>query len=212
MKDWGVLFYDVTTMLSLILLGISLLIGGVRFFSFSKGQKWFLYYLGFDFITEMISKLLIFFHQGNLFLYPFYISGEFILLSTMFIVELKLSRKWFVFSGLISVYLFSESFFLWMFHHNVSSGIGKILSHLIIVCMVGYYFIHTLKTFENEKRNRSLLIYGCLFLYYVSSIFLFLLLDQLSTMSRCNASVIWGMNNALSCVLYGVSSYTFLRS
>lgn len=212
MDNWGVLFYNATTVLSLSLLGFSLLFGAIKFWSFSKEQKWYLYYLVFIFFIELCSKLLIANNKENLFLYPIYICGEFVLLSTMFIVGLKLSRSWFLLVGLIASFLLSESMYLWMTDQNISAGVGKVVSHLIIVCMIGFYFVQVLKTYERKHRNRFLVIYGCLFLYYSASIFLFLLFDQLSTMSIGNASLIWGMNNALSSVLYGVSSYTFIKS
>jgi hypothetical protein len=212
MKDWGILFYNISEKLALAILVISMVIGGIKYRTFTKELKWFFYYLGFDLIIEILSRLLAEFGQHNLIVYPFYISGEFVLLSTMIIVGLKLPRKWFIPVGLITAYLLLESLFLWINNHNLSSGIGKTISQIIIVCMIGYYFIYTLKTFENKKSNSILLIYGFLFLNYTSSIFLYLLFDQLSTMSLSNASIVWGMNTALCALLYGVASYTFLKS
>lgn len=212
MKDWGVLFYQVSEKFSFVLLVIAIIIGGIKYRTFTKELKWFYCYLGFDLIIEILTRLLAQFGQHNLFVYPFYISGEFVLLSTMIIVGLKLPRKWFIPVGLITVYLLLESLFLWINNQNLSSGIGKTISQMIIICMIGYYFIHTLKTFENKKTNSILLIYGFLFLNYTSTIFLYLLFDQLSTMSLSNASLIWSMNVILCSILYGVSSYTFVKS
>jgi hypothetical protein len=211
MKDWGILFYNFAEKFALVLLVITMVIGAIKYRTFTKELKWFFCYLGFDLIIEVLSRILIYMGHQNLIIYPFYISGEFILLATMIIVGLKLSRKWFIPAGLITVYLLLEPLILWGYNYN-SSGIGKTISNMIIVCMIGYYFIHTLKTFENNKTNKILLIYGFLFLTYTSSIFLFLMIDQLATMSLSNASLVWGMNVTLSCLLYGVSSYTFIKS
>lgn len=211
MKDWGILFYNFAEKFALVLLVITMVIGAIKYRTFTKELKWFFCYLGFDLIIEVLSRILIYMGHQNLIIYPFYISGEFILLATMIIVGLKLPQKWFIPAGLITVYLLLEPLILWGYNYN-SSGIGKTISNMIIVCMIGYYFIHTLKTFENNKTNKILLIYGFLFLTYTSSIFLFLMIDQLATMSLSNASLVWGMNVTLSCLLYGVSSYTFIKS
>lgn len=211
MKDWGVLFYQVSEKFSFVLLVIAIIIGGIKYRTFTKELKWFYCYLGFDLIIEILSRTLIYMGYQNLIIYPFYISGEFILLATMIIVGLNLSRKWLIPIGLITAYLLLEPLVLWVYNYN-SSGIGKTVSQMITVCMIGYYFIHTLKTFDAQKTNRILLIYGFLFLNYTSSIFLYLMIDQLLTMSLSNASLVWGINVFFCCILYGVSSYTFVKS
>jgi len=212
MKDWGVLFYQVADRFSIIFLVITIIIGGIKYRTFTNELKWFYYYLGFDLIIEISSRIVITFGQQNLFIYPFYIIGEFVLLSIMMIDGLKLSRKIYIPIGFVTAYLAVESLYLWINNYNLASGIGKTISQIIIVCMIGYYFIHTLKTIENNKTNRILLIYGFLFLTYTASIFLYLMFDQLSSMSLSNASIIWGMNGTLCSILYGVSSYTFIKS
>jgi len=211
MKDWGIQFYQVMEKISIIMLVIAIVIGGIKYRTFSKELKWFYCYLGFDLVIEILSRILIYTNYQNHIIYPFYISGDFILLSTMIIVGLNLSRKWLIPTGLITAYLLLEPLVLWVYNYN-SSGIGKTVSQIIIICMIGYYFVHTLKTFETKKTNRILLIYGFLFLNYTSSIFLYLMIDQLSTMSLSNASLIWGINVFFCCILYGVSSYTFVKS
>lgn len=207
----ALLFYYGATILTLSILGLSVLFGCLKFSLFSKEQKWYLFFLIFVFGIELTSNLLIELGRKNMLVYPFYISGEFFLLSGLFIVGLKLPRNMFFIAGIISALLFAEAFTLWLLDRNTASGYGKAVSHLIIICLSGYYLIRALKVFTREKQNRFLLIYACLFLYYMVSLFLFLLLNQLSTTTMLNASIVWGINNMLSSVLYGASLYTFLK-
>lgn len=211
MENGFLLFYYATTALSFSLLVLSLWLGYFNYFLFNREQKCYLHYLGFIFIIELTTKLLILFGKENLFVYPIYIAGEFLLLSIMLIIGLNLPRKSIVAVGIISVLLFSEAFMLWITNGNIASGAGKILSHLLIVCMVGYYLIRALKTIVPENPNVFLVIYGGLVLYYSVSLFHFLLMDQLTEISYSHAAIIWGMKNIFSSVLYGASFYTFLR-
>jgi hypothetical protein len=211
MEGECLLFYYGATILTYSLLGLSVLFGFLKYPLFNNEQKWYLSYLVFIFIIEMTTNLLIEFRKQNMLAYPFYISGEFFILAGMFIVGIKLPRKLLFIIGAISALLFLESFSFWYHHQNITSGYGKAISHLIIICMSGYYLIRALKIFEFNKQNKFLFIYCTLFLYYSVSLFLFLLMNQLTTTSINNASIVWGINNILSSVLYGVSFYTFVR-
>ncbi len=211
MEKECLLFYYIATIITYSLLGLSVLLGFLKYKLFKNEQKWYLFYLVFIFLIELVTNILIEIREKNMLVYPFYLSGEFFILTGMFIIGLKFPRKLFMLTGIISFLFLLSSFTLWENNQNVSSGYGKVISHLIIICMVGFYLIRMLKIYEFNMQNKFLFIYCSLFLYYSVSLFLFLLMNQLSTTSINNASIVWGINNILSSVLYGVSFYTFLR-
>jgi hypothetical protein len=186
---------------------LSAFIYGVSSKQLRTVAKWYLLYLGFVLSTELITETLIlgFNNQNISFLYPFYISSEFFALSNMFILSLGLSNKWRSITSILSLALFVEAVILWSHNQFFTPGFGKILSHLIIICLSGHLLIKNLK--ELEIYNPFIIIYAALFLYYAVSLFLFLLMDQL-TLSNI---VIWIMNNILSSILYGASIYTFYQ-
>ncbi|TDQ08415.1 hypothetical protein ATK78_2928 [Pedobacter metabolipauper] len=206
------LFYYGSLVLSNCLLVISFLFGILKRPVLQKKEKWYVYYLGYILCIEIIVKLLIFIYsaKSTYLVYPFYVSGEFFLLSAMFITELKISRKWYIVNGLITAVIFIRTVLLVINNPGVTDNASKIFSHLLIVCLAGYSLIKALGSFE--KKNKFLIIYACLFLYYSVSLLFFLLLDQLKMLSDFNASTIWGMNNVLSSILYGASLYTFISS
>lgn len=211
MTQEALIFYYGITILSFSILSLSVIFGCLKFSFFRKEQKWYIFFLVYVLCTELTTNLLVQFNRENMLVYPFYISGEFFLLSGMFIIGLKLPRSMFFFSGAISFFLFAESFTRWMIDKNAASGYGIVVSNLIIICLSGYYLIRILKVLNLEKQNRFLLIYSILFLYYTVSLFLFLLLNQLPDTTIINASIVWGINNSLSAVLYGASLYTFIK-
>ncbi len=172
-----------------------------------RQSKWYLSYLGFFICIELITEILIlgFDNQNTSFIYPFYIAGEFFILSNLLFRPLQSSKKWHFIIGIISLILFSEAAILWFNNEFFTPSIGKVFSHLTIISIAAYLLIKKLK--ELESYDLFLIIYGALFLYYVVSLFLFLLVNQLT---RDNI-VIWTMNNLLSSVLYGTSIYTFYR-
>jgi len=209
MENIGLLFYNGVTILSFCLLIIALLFGWNKYSLLKIEQKWYLYYLIFIFVIEVISITLMRLKIDNLFLYPYYVGGEFLILSTMFIIGLKLPRKLYIVTTIISLSVFFEAVWLWTNNQNVTSGVGKSISHLIIICLTGNYIVRSIKTIDTK--DKFIMIYGGMFLYYTISVFLFLFMDQLITMQIINAYIIWGMNNLFSSILYGVSFYTFLK-
>jgi hypothetical protein len=172
-----------------------------------KGIKWHVSYLGFMLFTELIIKIFIYgFNNYNTsFTYPFYISGEFFILTQILFPPLRSSKKWQLGSGIISIVVFLEASFLWFNNDFFTPGFGKIFSHLTIICMAAYLLIKNLK--EIKVNTPFLIVYAALFIYYAVSLFLFLLLDQLTK----NNIVIWTMNNILSSILYSSYIYTFYQ-
>ena len=206
-------FYYGSLVLSNCLLVISFLVGIFKRAGLQRKEKWYLAYLGYILGVELIVKLLIFVFnvKSTNYLYPFYISGEFLLLTYLFIVELNASRKWYVCCAIIAAIIFVKTTLLTDNSLEIVRNIGKIFSHLCIICLSGYALVNELKNLKIDG-NRFLLIYACLFMYYSISLFFFLLLNQLSTISHSDASIIWGMNNILSSILYATSIYIFALS
>ena len=206
-------FYYGSLILSNCLLVISFLIGILKRAELQRKEKWYLAYLGYILGIELIVKLLIFVFdvKSTNYLYPFYISGEFLLLAYLFIAELNASRKWYIFGGIIALVIFIKTAVLADNSLTIVHNIGKIFSHLCIICLAGYALVNELKNLK-VGNNRFMLIYACLFMYYSISLFFFLLLNQLTTISHSDASIIWGMNNILSSILYATSIYVFALS
>tara|TARA_B100000809_G_scaffold266402_1_gene328953 strand:+ start:776 stop:1405 length:630 start_codon:yes stop_codon:yes gene_type:complete len=173
----------------------------------NKSIKWFITYLGFILSIEIITLFLIYILNSDYssITYPCYITGEFFILSNMFIFSLGLSSKWRLLAGILSFVLFIEAITLWYYQTSFTPGYGKIFSHISIICMAGYLLIKNLK--ELETHNPFTIIYAALFLYYAVSLFLFLLMNQLTEANI----ILWIMNNVLSSILYGTSIYTFYQ-
>jgi hypothetical protein len=173
----------------------------------NEQSKWYIIYLGFILTVELVNYFFIEIieSKNTSFTYPFYVAGEFFILSQILFPPLHSSKKWQPYFGLISIILFLEASFLWFNNDFFTPGIGKIFSHLTIICLLAILLIKNLK--ELERNNPLSIIYIALFFYYAVSLFLFLLMDQLTK----NNIVIWTINNILSSILYGSFIYTFYR-
>jgi hypothetical protein len=163
--------------------------------------------LGFILGIEFISKFSIYILESDTtqFLYPFYVTGEFFLLISLFLKELRTSKKVAVIKWLMTSYIFIETTILWFMKNDATTGYAKIISHLTIICLLAMLLIKNLK--ELEKNNPLSIIYTTLFLYYGVSLFLFLLMSQLTAININ----IWIINNILSSILYGSSIYAFYK-
>jgi hypothetical protein len=202
------LYYFYSVVLSNCLLLIAFIYGvSIKTLLRNTQTKWYLFYLGLVLCVELLIKVLImgFEIKNTSFTYPFYVGGEFCTLSQMLIFGVGLSKRWQFAAVLMSIAIFSEGIVLWLNHRYFDPGYGKIVSHLVIVSIVAYLLIQNLK--ELETRKPFLMIYAALFLYYSVSLFLFLIMNQLT---KTNI-IIWTMNNTLASILYGTSIYTFYR-
>lgn len=173
----------------------------------NKLIRWYIIYLGFILGIEIVVKILIYVFKSNntQLMYPFYIAVEFFILMQLFLYEIRASAKWYKIVVLITSCIFIESMILWFINNDASIGFGKVFSHITIVCLTAYILVKTLKEFETI--NPFIIVYAALFLYYAVSLFLFLLMNQLTK----STIIIWTMNNVLSSLLYGSSIYTFYR-
>ncbi|WP_281990571.1 hypothetical protein [Aquimarina aggregata] len=168
---------------------------------------WFIVYLGFILGIEIITKIQIYiFNSTNTqSIYPLYVAGEFFFLLQVFLEALKAIRKYFILITIVTFCIFVEALILLFINNDASTGYGKIFSHLTIVCLSAFTLIKNLKNIE--MANPFLIVYAALFLYYSASIFLFLLMNQLTN----TTITIWSMNNVLASILYGCSLYSFYR-
>jgi hypothetical protein len=173
----------------------------------NKLCRWYIIYLGFILTIELLTFVFIEILESRTtqFLYPFYVSGEFFILSSLFLTELNATKKWQILTSLIACYIFIETTILWFMNNDASIGSAKIISHLTIICLLAILLIKNLESLE--KYNPLSIIYTTLFLYYGVSLFSFLLMNQLTEM---NISI-WFINNILSSILYGSFIYTFYR-
>lgn len=206
------IFYNISLILANLILFFAFIIGFKNQFTLPAEKKWFFYYIGFILGIEIILKSCIYLFNcsDTSFLYPLYIFGEFLILTKVFYTGIKIEPKWFVIPIFIGIIILTEGIYLWYNNQDASLGLGKTISHLIIICLAGYSLINILKRSQTEVSIA--IIYASLFLYYAISLIFFLLLHQLDTISKFNAYVIWGMNNILSALLYATSLYTFLKS
>jgi hypothetical protein len=173
----------------------------------NKPIQWYVIYLGFILGIEFISKFSIYILKSETtqYFYPFYVTGEFFLLISFFLTELKATKKWQIITRLIAGYIFIETIVLWFMKNDASTGYAKIISHLTIICLLAMLLIKNLKNLE--QNNPLSIIYTTLFLYYGVSLFLFLLMSQLT---EININI-WIINNILSSILYGSSIYSFYK-
>jgi hypothetical protein len=170
-------------------------------------SKWYIIYLGFILTVELLAFFFIDIIESNTtqFIYPFYVTGEFFILVSLFLKKLRTSKKAAVIKWLMTSYIFIETTTLWFMNNDATSGYAKIISHLTIICLLAILLIKNLK--ELEKNSPLSIIYTALFLYYGVSLFLFLLMNQLT---EINISI-WIINNILSSILYGSSTYAFYK-
>ncbi|MBB4806288.1 hypothetical protein HNP38_001560 [Chryseobacterium defluvii] len=139
------------------------------------------------------------------FLYPLYIAGEFFILSFLYMKKHGLSGYWLIPLSMAAVFLISAQYF----GMTIDNDYAKVISNMIIVCFAGYTLLQEIK--GSETVNRFLLVDACIFFYYSVSVFTFIVQHQLAVISQQNATLIWGINNLLSSVVYGALIYKLLR-
>jgi len=200
-------FYYSSLYLTYALLFITSLLGILKNKLLQKKEIWYLFYILFILIIEIVTNSLIeIFHSKNTaFLYPIYISGSFLLLTSLFIKKFELSKFWFI-PIIIFTFLFSIGDQCFEYFNNDYS---KVFSNMVIICLAGYSLLQEIKNVQNN--NRFLWVDAFIFMYYSISVFTFILQQQLSLFSLQNASLIWGINNILTCLLYISFINTFLK-
>ncbi len=172
-----------------------------------KQVMWYIFYLGFLLLIELSIKasIWIFDSSNTSITYPIYITGEFMILFHMLTIGIiPISKRWqfgIILGGIIAF----EAFWLWSQNKGFNTGFGKTISHILIMIFSGYVLLKNLKT--SQLLDPFSPVYAALFLYYAASLFIFLLVNQLT---KSNI-VIWSVNNLLMAFLYSVSIHSFYR-
>jgi hypothetical protein len=196
--------YQVILYLNNSLLVICALIGILKYKVFRNTEKWYVYYIIFLFLIEATGRVSInFFNVKDLnFLFPYYVSGDFLILGILFIRKLALRWYWYIPVVLLAGFFLLDT-------EIINNEIKKVISNIVVICFAGYALLMEIK---NTKINdRFMAVDSLIFLYYGLSVFLFFLLRQLADFGREEAGMIWSINNVLCSFLYLSIIYTFLK-
>ncbi|KAA0130429.1 hypothetical protein FY557_01495 [Chryseobacterium sp. SN22] len=135
-------------------------------------------------------------------IFPYYVSGELLVLGTLFIRKLNLS------SYLYIPLILTAGFFL-LSNDIIVNETKKVISSIMIICFAGYALLMEI---GNSRINTRFIVADSLvFLYYAMSVFMFFLLRQLAGFKAQDANMIWNVNNLLCSLLYVSLIYTFLK-
>lgn len=191
--------------------GLLLTIVFLTFWKFNilnKKERQYVYYIVFLFLIELISLVLAYFFeaQDTSFLYPYYIAGEFFLLTSLFINKLKLPKF-----ALIAVFFITAAFLI---VNNIpvialNNDAAKVVSNIIIICLAGFTLLQQIKNGKNI--SRFTLVDACIFFYYSVSVLFFVVQRQIPDLSEDGYYLLVGTNNVLSCILYASFIYTYLK-
>jgi hypothetical protein len=88
-------------------------------------SKWYIIYLGFILTVELLAFFFIDIIESNTtqFIYPFYVTGEFFILVSLFLKKLRTSKKAAVIKWLMTSYIFIETTTLWFMNNDATSGL-----------------------------------------------------------------------------------------
>ncbi len=195
---------EVILYLNNILLVICVLVGIIKYRSFKNTEKWYVYYIIFLFLVECAIKIAIHgFHVKELNnIFPYYVSGELLVLGTLFIRKLNLTAYLYI------PLVLTAGFFL-LSNDIIVNETKKVISCIMIICFTGYALLMEI---SNPKINARFIIADSLiFLYYAMSVFMFFVLRQLAAFKVEDANMIWNVNNLLCSLLYVSFIYTFLK-
>ncbi|MCS3871210.1 hypothetical protein J3D55_004126 [Chryseobacterium ginsenosidimutans] len=196
--------YQVILYLNNSLLVICTLIGILKYKVFRNTEKWYVYYIIFLFLIEATGRVSInLFNAKDLnFLFPYYVSGDFLILGILFIRKLALRWYWYIPVVILAGFFLVDT-------EIISNEIKKVISNIVVICFAGYALLMEIK---NTKINdRFMAVDSLIFLYYGLSVFLFFLLRQLADFGKEEAGMIWSINNLLCSFLYLSIIYTFLK-
>ena len=164
----------------------------------------YLIYLFFFLVIEIARIINIYiFNISSAYLFVIYVVGEFYLLFNLFHKALGTPQTWRVGTAILAGCFFVETATLWLIFDNPNMGYSKVISHILISIATGVILVKYLK--EVETDDPFWIIYASLFLYYITSLLLFMFMEQLTEKNVA----IWAINNLLSCILYGNSIYVF---
>jgi hypothetical protein len=202
-------FYEISGIVSVITLTIALLTVIIKYNSLTENEKWYSYYIIFIFLIEFISYIVLplLKIKSNSFLYPIYIAGEFFTVTGIFIKKLNLGKNTFILTGLLSLFFLIGDRILVQFQYN--NDYSKAISNIIIISFIGYSLIHDIKNLRSKSPFQ--LIDKIFFLYFIVSIFIFMLQHQLVELPLEYFSAVWVINNLMICIVYALFVKTFLQ-
>ncbi|WP_336686316.1 hypothetical protein [Chryseobacterium bernardetii] len=197
-----ILFLNYGLLLTVIVLG------AVKHRILNPKEKQYFYCIAFLFLIELLNLALpyVFRLDDTSFLYPFYIGGEFFLLTGLFIRKLDWPRYLLGFGGIIAAgFMISK----YGFDYPANADIAKVVSNIIIICLSGITLISEIK--KTSVQNRFLWVDASIFFYYSVSVFIFVIQHQIVNLSENNYYLLFTANNILSSILYCSLLYTFIR-
>ncbi|OCA79253.1 hypothetical protein BBH99_06385 [Chryseobacterium contaminans] len=197
-----ILFLNYGLLLTVIVLG------AVKYHILNHKEKQYFYCIAFLFFIELLNLALpyVFRLNDTSFLYPFYIGGEFFLLTGLFIRKLDWPKYLLGLGGIIAAgFMISK----YGFDYPANADIAKVVSNIIIVCLSGITLISEIK--KTSAQNRFLWVDASIFFYYSVSVFIFIIQHQIVNLSENNYYILFTANNILSSILYCSLLYTFIR-
>ncbi len=198
--------YFISLYFSYGLLFFACLSGLRKYFLLGNKEKWYLYYCVFLLIIEIVTNTLIevFGFKNTSFMYPIFIGGEFLILTTLYIKKLSLSDYWIVPASILTAGLLIINQCM-----TLTNDYIKVISNIIIICFAGYTLLQEIKS--GKKANNFLSVDAFIFMYYSVSVFIFILQHQLTSLSEKTYFIILSTNNILLFIFYSSLIYTFLK-
>ncbi|WP_157837400.1 hypothetical protein [Chryseobacterium sp. P1-3] len=140
------------------------------------------------------------------FIYPFYIAGEFFLLTALFIRKLNVPKYYLLLAAALA-----SGFMILKYGAGIpaNADIVKVISNIIIICLSGAILIREIK--DSPSQNRFLPADACIFFYYSVSVFFFIVQHQIAHLSEDDYLIILSANNVLSSILYCSFLYIFIK-
>lgn len=201
-------FYKTFLFINYGLLSVLIFLIFWKYTILNKIEKQYTYYIVFLFLIELCSFILPYLleSEDTSFLYHYFIAGEFLLLTGLFIRKLNLNKLFLIFSALLSM---GFLFVIYGLKISFNYDLAKIVSNLIIICLVAVFLIQQIKNGKNI--DRFILVDASIFFYYSVSVLIFVVLSQFVNLSTESVYLIMGVNNVLSTFLYCSILYTFLK-
>lgn len=197
-----ILFLNYGLLLAVILLG------AVKYRILNHKERQYFHCIAFLFFIELLNLVLpyVFNLNDTSFLYPFYIAGEFFLLTSLFIRKLDWPKSLLTLVGALAVgFMISK----YGFDYPANADIAKVVSNIIIICLSGFTLISEIKI--GSAQNRFLFVDASIFFYYSVSVFIFIVQHQIANLSESDYYMLFSANNILSSILYCSLLYTFIK-
>ncbi|WP_284461974.1 hypothetical protein [Chryseobacterium sp.] len=197
-----ILFLNYGLLLAVILLGAA------KYRILNHKERQYFHCIAFLFFIELLNLVLpyVFNLNDTSFLYPFYIAGEFFLLTSLFIRKLDWPKSLLTLVGALAVgFMISK----YGFDYPANADIAKVVSNIIIICLSGFTLISEIKI--GSAQNRFLFVDASIFFYYSVSVFIFIVQHQIANLSESDYYMLFSANNILSSILYCSLLYTFIK-